>query len=359
MQTSNDHIKTRECEKKFVDIVDKYVDYKSPPEIVLQNKTAIANDVCKEFEIVHSKENTIYAPDIMNGENVIEVPEDMSVRRILHILLQNSVICACVYKIENDTKVYTGMINMSSAARFIIQCKVASVNVSVRRALGTFNYIKTDEDKMICIDDILEIMSRDNVYHIALYNDKVGVYSILSQRSLLRHLLLLSKLPTSLQDLCVSDLNIQDCIPIKQDITAKNALSILAHNTIHSAPIIDRDGKLCDVISVSDICILANNRMRKWVDNINVLLEQKVTDYIQKSRNYYFETKRATAPGQLVTCGIYTGVNDVIASLIHNNVHQVYIVDDNNKPLGIVNYSQIVSKIISCRQSTSSFSYIH
>jgi len=94
----------------------------------------------------------------------------------------------------------------------------------------------------------------------------------------------------------------------------------MRENAASAVAIIDDDGKLVDVLSVSDLRLIGHN--------LNQL--ELVTRTVEE-----FSSFKATKIAPVVVYACDT-VAYVTQRLLENKIHRIYVVDNDNKPIGVV-----------------------
>jgi len=113
---------------------------------------------------------------------------------------------------------------------------------------------------------------------------------------------------------------------IRQDQPAIKGFQTMAMNGLSALPIIDNDGKIVATLSVSDV--------RGLDEKTLPLIEKPALTFLMEK---YGENniKNFVAPPS-------ANLGEVFLMLLNNSIHRVWVVDDDQKPLGIISLSDVI-----------------
>lgn len=115
---------------------------------------------------------------------------------------------------------------------------------------------------------------------------------------------------------------------IARTATALEAFRLLEQHSIMSAPVVDEDGSIITSISASDLRGLRSHQLS------SVLLP--VLEFLK--------SQRAGALSVPITATLSSSLYDVSMLMILHRIHRVWIVDDAQKPIGVVSMSDVICK---------------
>lgn len=105
------------------------------------------------------------------------------------------------------------------------------------------------------------------------------------------------------------------------DQSAISAFKLLADNLVSAVPLVNKDGALTGTLSVSDLRLIQ--------DDLSPL---------QLSALQY---KSIQEPIPSIVCAPNTTLGSVIATLANSNVHRVWVVDDQQKPVSVISITNV------------------
>jgi len=130
---------------------------------------------------------------------------------------------------------------------------------------------------------------------------------------------------------------------ISADISAFEAFKTMKEKKISSFAICNKHGTLIDVISASDLTLwtewVACGEVFRFSDFSS--LKSPVAEYLESSRAQRDIEKRPP-----VTCKIDALLEDIVADMLYHHVHRVYVVDENDYPISVVSYADIIWELL-------------
>lgn len=122
----------------------------------------------------------------------------------------------------------------------------------------------------------------------------------------------------------IKDLNListDQLVVAQADQSAISAFKLISDNLVSAVPLVDKSGALVGTLSVSDLRLIQ--------DDLSPL---------QLSASEY---KSIQEPRPSIVCAPNTTLGSVIATLANSNVHRVWIVDDQQKPVSVISITNI------------------
>jgi len=125
-------------------------------------------------------------------------------------------------------------------------------------------------------------------------------------------------------------------ISVNQDVLAYEAFKSMVNWNVSGVAVVDDYGKLVGNLSLRDLKPLASDL------SLFVRLYDTVGEFLSRARK---------EDPQLAKEGLYCFMNEqiqnVIRVLAQHNVHRIYIVDDNKKPIGVASLKDVLLEILS------------
>jgi len=145
-------------------------------------------------------------------------------------------------------------------------------------------------------------------------------------------------------DLTAADVMSRDVVVVPLDMDLRSAAHLLSQARVSGAPVIDRLGRCIGVVSATDFVHWAEDvregarRARACVCSDWQVIDpsELPTDAVAA----YMTADPVTAPDT-------TPLADVARMMLDAHIHRVVIVDENNRPLGIVSSTDILAAVAS------------
>jgi len=116
-------------------------------------------------------------------------------------------------------------------------------------------------------------------------------------------------------------------ITIEQDQLVTHAVTELDCYQVSALPVVDGNGRLVGNFSVTDLINIWTDK-----DGAAKLLEMTVTEYLERN------SKESLNP---ITCKQSDSLNTAVSLMIEKKIHRVWIVDENQKPIGVVSMTDL------------------
>jgi len=212
---------------------------------------------------------------------------------------------------------------------------------------------RTKDFKLSSIMDVLDLSKRNPYYaisgdmplqqaiteyltdlHRVAITDKNGnLIGILTQRDALKFLSsspdYLKRFPEFTKAASNFKNKTTNVVSIPIDTKAYDAFMSMYDNGVSSLAVTDNNGKLCCAFSASDLKGLKEK-------DFSFLLKS-IHDYIGEIRKL-----QGLDPHYVVSATLDTPMNEIMNKMIKSNVHRVFLVDNNNKPTGIIALTDIL-----------------
>jgi len=275
-------------------------------------------------------------------------PETL-IRDAMKTMSDNKILSMPVWDAESDGGEFVSFLSVIDVLRF---CMRSDPNEDTK-----------DTPKEVTAEDVLREISDEEETHAELWDESakaselmewfsLGIHRILVKDSkatrgtpqafLLSQSDMVRYLAEHLQDShLVMEHTVEECgfvnprapsigismiSPIRTDLKAIHAFQKLYSLRTSALPIVDSHGKLMGSLSASDLRGIT-------AEEVDRLLSFPVLEFL--------EARRSTRP---FTCKSSTKLLEVVCTVSDNGVHRVWIVDDDDKPIGVVTMADILAK---------------
>lgn len=282
------------------------------------------------------------AADLMYDRVFAKISRDTSAIEALGLLSQHRTSCLCV---EDEEGKLRGIVDITDVTSFLTQSIVGTAQ-PIRGILRHCAFVKGS----MPLNSVVSVMQRGWTY-VAVEGAEGEYYDIVSQGLVLRYIHSHLKV---MEDNMPSELHqtIQDVFAEKYtEVTCVSEQSTSRHafNTMLSSGgrciLVTEDGR-CDtapkgVLSMSDIKVLS-----KCCDDqtrIDSLLSMPVLSFVETSRS---EVGVSRPSSDIVRCAPTSSLMDVLDAMVLSDVHNVYVIDDETKPIGIISTSDLLRVLL-------------
>lgn len=162
------------------------------------------------------------------------------------------------------------------------------------------------------------------VHRVAMLDLDGSLANVLSQSDVLKYLnaniqLLGENANKSIKELKM--ISSDKLITADVEQTAISAFKLLAQNLISAVPIVDKEGVLAGTLSLSDL----------------KLIQDDLSPLLMTTMQY----KAIKEPMPSIVCRPESTLGDVITELANSNVHRVWVVDSDNRPLSVISITTV------------------
>jgi len=185
---------------------------------------------------------------------------------------------------------------------------------------------------------VMEALAKEpNLERIPIVDEQRNLVNIVTQSQVVsflsKNLMRLGKA----KDKPISQFVIQSAIPrISEDEIALEAFKMMHYNNVSGIAVVDSNDKLVGAISLRDLKLISTDGRMFW------RLYQPVRNFLQK--HVKEGTQRPAHP-------VILDKNETIESAINKfeefHIHRLFLVDDAQKPIGVVALKDILLEIIS------------
>jgi len=203
------------------------------------------------------------------------------------------------------------------------RCKARDVAGKARQAPPVVT------DKSVTIDKVVDIMVKTKAHHVLALNEQGDLINVITQTRIIECVNMLFGVDPQLTELGTKTvvqlgLGLRNVISIHESAKTVDAFRALAENNVSGVPIVNNDGIAVGNISVRDLRAIKHNA------SFLQLLHLPLSEYLEASR------KQFAVPQSLVKCYLEDSFRSVMERIVENKVHRCYVVDKNNKLLGVV-----------------------
>lgn len=269
---------------------------------------------------------SMMAKDWVYDRPIVSLSDDENAADALRTMHDTGSSCALIYK--GPTLI--GVLDLLDVVRYMLRGCVAE-DISVRKMVR----ICTIGGDGLNLNDICQHL-KTGARHVAI--TKEHRHTIVSQRSLVQALYhvaahnseLESKFAIMLKDLGLPSHN--KVITIESSSTALDAFQKMAAYDITSI-LVTKDSTAHGVISSTDILYA---RLKTDLLSLNVM------DYITESRR---DAQNKRSAETVICCSPNDKLHDAVSLMLTNNVHHIYVLDEEDKPTAVVSFVDVIRKM--------------
>jgi len=162
------------------------------------------------------------------------------------------------------------------------------------------------------------------VHRVAQLDLSGSLASVISQSDVVKYLHDNIKLLGEHASKPIHELNMistSELVVAQADQTAISAFKLIANNLVSAVPIVDKQGALAGTLSVTDLRLLQ--------DDLSPLLLSTL------------QYKSIQEPRPAVVCAPNDTLGSVIETLATSNVHRVWVVDEQQKPVSVISITNV------------------
>lgn len=189
-------------------------------------------------------------------------------------------------------------------------------------------------DSSISLYDLMETME-NNKSRDSIISENGHVLRYITQSDILRALLEHTDLLHPILDCTLEELGFQGkkVFTISKESKAIDAFKLIINQRVSAVGVIDENGTLIGNISSSDIKLIDHDA--KYIYR----LFNTVGIFLIKVQQFN------GSDGTVATCKVSDKLDVVLKRLSDMKIHRLYVVDDENKPMGVVSISDLFALI--------------
>lgn len=298
------------------------------------------------------------------NRSIINITAEASVVEAMQVLSSNNILAAPVFDKENDN--FLGFVDMMDllanvvsfySERSSVDAKQGEeVPVSWCRNIETLKergeqFAKQPITALIdksrvdeycpvshhgTLAQLMEDVLSQNVHRVPVFDNNDKVYNILSQSDVIHFLY------EHIRDIGIArfdtveklGLGTRNVISMSARAKAIHAFFLMLYQKVPAVAIVSGNGELVGNLSASDLRGLDQNSFTQLLDPVMEFVKS-----VKRHRG-------------LVTCKKSSTLESVLSKLANNNVHRLWMVDDNNCPIGVVSLTDVM-KLFANREESS------
>jgi len=188
-----------------------------------------------------------------------------------------------------------------------------------------------------------EILAKeDGVHRIPVIDANRKLINLLTQSQCVRYL------HTTLEQLgAIQNKPLREITHVRKDVksiqeTDKciDGFNRMVEFNVQGLAVLDKNGKLVDTLSVRDLKHVSSDGRLFW------RLYQPAVDFLKKVREAEQDSTKVKYVLQFATEDETLG--QVIRKLVQSNLHRLFLVDENQKPIGVVSLKDVLFDILQC-----------
>lgn len=272
---------------------------------------------------------------IVRNAQLIEIQHSLRIEDALSILMRNNIRCCSVFKPGRRwrSRSTIGFMTVWSANSALMgQETYEPDTLRVHQALS--KCVTTFHNSFIM--EAIKHMKQGH-HHVGIRNDRGDIYAILSQGDVIKciydGLLGLEGPESTVLEQTIRELGIQatgDLHVVRDDCNTRESFQMMAKHCVASLPIVDTDGRIKDVISASDIRLLG----LPLGSTVSDMLTHRASEFSNTCRNSVKSHYKNDFKHKVVTCTLDTTLAQALELIHEYHIHQLYIVDENDLPIG-------------------------
>jgi len=263
---------------------------------------------------------------LLPSREIITVDENVKVDNVLNIMAEKNIISIPVYK--EGGKKFLGMFDVQDlvAVSLAMIDKEKEQKEKVDKGHSEFynltagkviNFSKSDVlfpmDGSLSLYHLIEEFTR-GIHRIPVTDENSAIINIVSQSSVVKFVASHSA-HIGHRTLDSLSLSHKKLYLLKSSQAAIEGYKILNEKQVEAIPIVDDDGKIVGNLSASDLRGLSHDLFTK--------IHLPVMEFISKQK-------------EVAICKANWTLKSVVEKMAETSVHRLWIVDDKNKPVGVV-----------------------
>lgn len=143
----------------------------------------------------------------------------------------------------------------------------------------------------------------------------------------------------------VGDIMTRNVLTIHKDADLTDAIRTMAQECLSVLPVVDQSGKVCGILSTSDLIALTYDFQAdiSVLPHVSEVVRQTLIEAITEDSSSMDVSSVMTSNVKSVTPQDKLG--DAARLLTENSIHHLPVVDESGKPLGILSSSDIVRSV--------------
>jgi len=292
--------------------------------------------------------NTIIGTLLPESDGVVCFSKEVPISTVLQDLAQNKILSAPVW--DPLKRTHIGFVDMVDIVSYLVSQHNEDAAVPTKDLLN-----KIGQQKCGSISDIsgrnpycpvegqasllsaILMMAHWKVHRIPVINSEGELITLLTQSQVLRFIYhnMVSFGSFSTSTVEKLSMAVSPVVTVSVDQNVIDAFKTMHEKRISAVGIVDESGKLIGNISVSDLKSIGFDG-----ESLSSLYKP-ISEFMQSSQRG--KTTTFAAPVCVTPQSTYS---EVVAQLVNNHIHRVYIVDDNCAPVGIVSQLEVLHALL-------------
>lgn len=287
-----------------------------------------------QMEIISTLENlTISSFSTQSHEKVVRLEPTLTVSEALKTFNTERVLSCPIANSNNGADVW-GFLDLFDLLSYLLELwdenEEAETNAIAKLGEKFLNHTIKDLTDRSDNDVYAAVIGEEHahrlvklfglgVHRVAQLDLRGSLASVISQSDVVRYLRDNIKLLGESVNKPINELNMisaSELVVAQADQTAISAFKLIATNLVSAVPIVDKEGVLAGTLSVSDLRLIQ--------DDLSPLLLSAL------------QYKSSQEPRPAVVCTSNATLGSVIETLANSNVHRVWVVDEQQKPISVI-----------------------
>eukprot|EP01118_Nematostelium_gracile_P017451 TRINITY_DN745_c0_g1_i1.p1 TRINITY_DN745_c0_g1~~TRINITY_DN745_c0_g1_i1.p1 ORF type:complete len:335 (-),score=75.45 TRINITY_DN745_c0_g1_i1:148-1152(-) len=190
--------------------------------------------------------------------------------------------------------------------------------------------------RLMPLHSLMDILSSTtNLHRVPVVDDQGEVIGLVSQSKVIQFLYKnVERFPNATTAKVKNYLKPMDVFSITADKTALEAFQLMQSQKVNGLAVVDDEGKLIGSLSASDL-------KGSLDDNLFDDMYLPIGLYLEKGTPS-FDKVQAHSP---VSCKLESTVYELLHKLSSVQIHRIFVIDDENKPIGILSLCDIISML--------------
>lgn len=305
-------------------------------------------------DFVRPQENKVFVA--ARTDNIVEVWKGLAAHNFLS--------CPVLQKTKNR---YYGFIDMWDIVKYVVDFFGTSDDQLLRNSEDWIKLVSAHEEFMKkTVNDIMkypltkrnpffpihsgfsvfaaiEALAKEKQLHrVPIIDADRKLVTVVTQSQIVKMIAQNLELIGERRHLPVSKMNrfLEKVFAVHEDSVAMDAFRMMVEHEVSGVAVIDNDGKLTGTVSVRDLKAVSVDTRMFW------RLYQTMKNFLLKVRRESNETG-GDRPRSVVTVKSTDTLESVVRKLAENDIHRIFIVDDNKKPIGVISFKDVLYEIIS------------
>jgi len=265
-------------------------------------------------------------------------------------LLKHKILSIPLY--DDKARAYNAFFDILDALHFIVSANDSADSVETLEANVEFTKYSSKQIANLSGDnyfvpipkgkplvEALEVMTHDypQLHRLPVVDSDGKLIGILSQSRIVRFLgEHVSKFDFGSLSIKRTNLGLQTVIAVNENEKVTKALEVIKEKKVSAVAIVDDAGVLVGNFSATDLKLLG------YGSDVTAVArpDQTLKNFVAKVRKSLGETKYPVYVERLATTAA------VIKEFTKTNVHRIYVVDDQKKPVGVISLVDIIELFI-------------